>query len=376
MGERPKLAFIEILNLIGLNTKSSNEIKQDLSVSESLNTDLFRVYGAVSKTFGSSRVLNAVYTESGAPKKISWIGNWKNTALNGQTDRQVLCAAGTKLHKVFSGALTPLTGSGFSITEDWIEGLYHIAEKANDLLFITNKDPDLIGHGNTLVKYDGLDITRWGLLAPGTEPNVTKLVDSVGSINGTWIVTGGTAVADSVTTQDGYAVSVTKTTTATTLAYIEQAFTIGLSATNAHQSAVKLFVFIPLGELTKLSQTQALNIVLGSDTQVSVGVTIPDFTTNKYSWIIPIGELFEGWNQIDLGFSTTSTDIGYDSRLTITGSPTITNLKSVRLAFNSLANATLPAGLRWSSVKSFYRGSAVSAEGSAGAGFSNASGYS
>src|SRR3990167_2026187 len=100
MAERPRIPFVDLLNFIGLNTKSSNEVKNDLSVSVSDNTDLFRQYGAVSKTYGSSRVLNSVYTESGTAKKISWVGFWKNTALNGQTDRQVLCAAGTKLQKL------------------------------------------------------------------------------------------------------------------------------------------------------------------------------------------------------------------------------------------------------------------------------------
>ena len=382
MPERPRIPFIDLLNFIGLNTKSSNEVKNDLSVSISDNTDLFQQYGAVSKAYGSSRVLNSVYTESGTPKKISWVGFWKNTALNGQTDRQVLCAAGTKLQKLeTTGTLTALTGSGKIITEDWIEGLPHMAQKAGDLMFITNQNPDLIGNSNTLVKYDGLEITRWGLRAPGEEPNVTHHITTVGSApptgpNNTWIPTNASAVADTVTTRDGYSISMTKTSTGSTNAYIESVLATPLSANSSHYGSISLYVFIPLGELTKLANANAIDIYMGSTTQLSTGITIPDFSTNYYRWQVPIGELFEGWNLITLGTSTTSTDEAFDSRLTIAGSVTLTNLQSIRLGINSAASATLPASIRWSFLQSFTRGNLTSAEGSAGSVFANADVFS
>ena len=383
MGERSKLAFIEILNAIGLNTKSSNEVKQDLSMSEMINTDLFRVYGATSKTFGSSRVLSSIYTENGAAKKISWIGAWKNTALNGQTDRQVLAAAGTKLQRIeTNGTLTSLTGSGLSISEDWVEGLYHMADKAGDLLFITNRDPDLIGHGNTLVKYDGLEISRWGLRWPSTEPSVSKSITGIGAApptgpNGTWIPTNCTATEDLVTTQDGHSISITKTSAASTSAYIQQTFpSAPLIGHNKHFAAAEVWVFIPLGELTKLADSDAITIMMTSDVQLSSGITIPDFGTNFYEWDIPIGALFEGWNLIQLGFSETETDLAFDENLLIVGSPTITNLRSVRLGITSRTNATLPAGIRFSQLRSFYRGNVDVAEGAAGAVFPDDSDFS
>ena len=381
MPERPRLPYVDLLNFIGLNTKSSNEIKNDLSVSTSDNTDLFRVYGAVSKPYGSSRVLNAVYTESGGAQPFSWIGHWKIAALNGQTDRQVLCAGGSYLHKLASGALTALTGAGKNITETWLAGLYHQHQLYLDLMFITNQDPDLIGHGNTLVKYDGNEITRWGLQGPANEPNVSHDITTVGATpptgpNNTWIPTNGSAVADTITTRDGYSISLTKTATGSTSAYIEQTLATGLSAQDVHGNAASVNVFIPLGELAKLATADALLILMTSDSQISSGITIPDFTTNNYSWSVPIGELFEGWNLIQLGFSSTSTALAYDKRLTITGSPTITALTGVRLGINSLAAATLPAGIRFSELQSYTRGSLTSAQGAAGAVFSSGSVYS
>lgn len=381
MAERPRLPFVDLLNFIGLNTKSSELIKNDLSVTTSTNTDLFRVYGAVSKPYGSSRVLNAVYTESGTAQPFSWIGHWKIAALNGQTDRQVLCAGGTFLHKLASGALTALTGAGMNITEAWLSGLYHQHQLYRDLMFITNQDPDLIGRGNTLVKYDGNEITRWGLQGPANEPNVSHDITTVGATpptgpNNTWIPTNASAVADTTTTRDGYAISMTKTSIVSTSAYIEQTLATGLSAQSAHTGAASVQVFIPLGELAKLAVANSLLILMTSASQVSSTITIPDFGTHNYSWSIPIGELFEGWNLIELGFSSTSTDLAYDKRLTITGSPTITALTGVRLGITSLAAATLPTAFRWSELQSYTRGSLTAAEGAAGSVFTSASVYS
>lgn len=381
MAERPRLPFIDLLNFIGLNTKSSELIKNDLSVSVSTNTDLFRVYGAISKPYGSSRVLNSVYTESGSPKPVSWVGNWKIASLNGQTDRQVLCAAGSYLHKLSSGTLTALTGPGKNISETWIEGLYHQHQLYLDLMFITNQDPDLIGRGNTLVKYDGDEITRWGLQDPDHEPNVTHRITTVGAVppvgpNNTWIPTNCSAVADSITTRDGYAISITKTSSASTNAYIEQTLATALIAQDVHNNAVSVYVFIPLGELAKLSSTNALNIQLTSSSQISSGITIPDFSAHRYSWDVPVGGLFEGWNKIELGFSTDSTALAYDNRLTITGTPNITSLSGVRLGINSTTSATLPSGIRFSDLNSYKTGSLTAAEGITGTGFTQNSVYS
>lgn len=377
MSERTRLPFVDLLNFLGLNTKSSNEIKNDLSVSVSNNTDLFRIYGAVSKTYGSTRVLSSVYTEGAVAKKFSWVGFWKNTALNGQTDRQVLTAGGTKLHRVeTAGTLTALTGAGFKITEDWLEGLPHMAQKAGDLMFITNQNPDLIGNGNTLVKYDGLEVSRWGLQGPGGEPNVTHRITTVGATpptgpNNTWIPTNGTAVADSTTTKDGYAISMTKTSTGSTNAYIESVLSAPLNANSNHYGSISVYVFIPLGELTKLASANALDIYMSGTTQVSSGITIPDFSTNYYRWQVPIGELFEGWNLVTLGTSTTSTAEAYDSRLTVAGSVTLSALSAIRLGINAVTAATLPAGIRWSFLRSFTRGNLTSAEGASGSVYSS-----
>src|SRR5258706_2904167 len=115
--ERLRLPFIDLLNFIGLNTKSSNEIKNDLSVSVSTNTDLFQVYGAVSKPYGSSRVLADIYKEGGVAKTIPWIGFFKFNELNGQIKRHTLCNAGTKLHRLETDStLTALTGACKNVT--------------------------------------------------------------------------------------------------------------------------------------------------------------------------------------------------------------------------------------------------------------------
>ena len=134
-----------------------------------INTDLFTRYGGITKPPGMSRILSSIYTESGSAKKMSWLGFYKAADLNGQTLRHVLVAAGTVIGRIDSGAITALTGSGKSITEARTEGLVHVSADFDDFLLIQNQDPDLVGKGDTPVKYDGNSITRWGLLAPGTQ---------------------------------------------------------------------------------------------------------------------------------------------------------------------------------------------------------------
>ena len=382
MSERIHLPYIDLLNFIGLNTKSSNEIKNDLSVSVSTNTDLFQVYGAVSKPYGSSRFLASIYTENGSPAAIPWVGFFKFTELNGQIARHVLANAGSFLYRVETdGTLTRLTGTGKNVTETWINPLAHMSQKSDaEFLFITNQNPQLIGNGNTLVKYDGNEITRWGLLRPGDEPNVTKVFDSVGSApptgpNSSWIPTNGTAASNTVTTRDGFSILLTKTSVASTECYIEETIPTALICNNSDRTPAQVFVYIPKGELVKLANSNAVVIKMTSDSQLSSGITIPNFTTNNYTWTFKIGELFEGWNQLQLGFSTTSTDVSFDSHLVITGAPTITALNGIRVGFNSVGVSTTPAGIGFSKLQSFTRGNVTSADGAAGSVFSSGAIY-
>lgn len=336
----------------------------DMSVSGALsianNVDTYDIFGATGKLPGSSRKSDTM------PGSVTSIHPFEYFEKDGTLTRQILSSAGTALYKVNSDQSLTTLGSGY-IAEAWSG-------------FTTLDRLHLISKNNAGVKWDGTTLTKWGIDAPGSDPNIHKRFDTVGAApptgpDVTWIPYNGTAVSDTTIARDGYAISLTKTSTGTNTCYIEQAITTGLVATALHNNAIDLWVYIPSGELAKLSQTASLYVYAGSDTQVSTGITIPNLATNYNYWAIGVGELYEGWNLLSLGLSTTSTSIAYDSRLTISGSPTNSNLKAIRVGFTSLANSTLPAGIRFSKLQSYTRGNLTSAEGSAGSNFTSAYTY-
>src|SRR5689334_6885199 len=129
-GNRNKLAFIDLSNFLGLSTKTSTSVTQDNALRVAKNTDFFTKLGGISKPPGSRRVLSSQYTESSVVKKVSWVGFYKAADLDGQILRQVLVAAGTKIHRLESnGSLTALTGAGLNVTESRTEGLFHASDR-------------------------------------------------------------------------------------------------------------------------------------------------------------------------------------------------------------------------------------------------------
>src|SRR3990167_2490469 len=344
-GERGKLARIDWTNFAGINTKSSSEAMSDQQLRIAENADHFSVYAATSKPPGSSRVLSSAYTETAVAQDVSWLGFYKASDLNGQILRHVLAASGTKLHKITSGSFTALTGSGFPITETRTAGLVHSADRFQDLFLIQNQDPDLVGRGDTPVKYDGVQIHRWGVLAPGTVETVREAFSSASGFT----VTNGTAANEATTTIDGAAVSITKTSVAATnvdLTETYSAFTIDNFVSGTPKALVRLF--IPRSQLVKLAQTDAVQIFIGSD---------GNLTTAFWRFDFDRGDLLEGWNSLYIDLT--------DADAT-TGSPSNTAIDIVRFRINSLTNATIFTSLVWDRFVSFDRGVPTLAEGAAG----------
>jgi hypothetical protein len=340
---RPKLPYIDLLNWKGLNTKSSNDVLEDTQLRDAKNTDLFTQYGALSKPPGSSRVLSATYKEGGNAKQLSWVGFYKASGLDGQILRKVLVASGTVISELDGSSLTALTGAGKSITEARTEGLFATDTMFRDFLLITNQDPDLAGNGNTLVKYDGVDITRWGVIAPGTEETIQDTFDNAGS----WTISGGTIANESTVTLDGDSATVTKTSTSQTNVSITKTLssTFSVDTTIADRGQVSLF--IPRGQFTNLAENTTVQILIGSDATLA---------TNFYTFNYDIGELLEGWQQIAIDFSSPDST---------TGSPVATALQTVRFTVNSDAIATLFSNIRWDKFLIFDKGAPVAAEGAA-----------
>jgi hypothetical protein len=362
VAERQRLPFIELGNWGGLNTKSNNESLQDTQLRDAKNVDFFKEYGSVAKIAGSSRVLASVYSESSVTKPISWVGFYKAADLNGEILRHVLVAAGTILARVESaGTLTTLTGSGKPITETRTSGLYHDSARFGDFLFISNQNPALIGSGDTMVKYNGSEILRWGVVAPG---NAETTIETFSSISGWTTIDGGTWATDTTTTQDGTALKVTGVTATATLQKTIGAFVIDATVNEAR---IRLYVYIPRGQIDNIAQSDAVVIRVGSDTDVN---------NNYYQFNYNIGNLQEGWTRLDLDLNLEANDVGTGSPASIstTGSPSASNLRTFRIALSAKAGKTLD-GVRFDRFIYLDAGVPTLAQGATGSVFSNAAVY-
>lgn len=300
MADRAKLPYIDLTNFKGLYTKSSPDVvtAEQLRIAE--NCDFFETYGALSKTKGNARILNSCYSESGSTKPISWIEFYKASDLDGRILRHTLVAAGTTLGRVESdGTITNLKSNRTN-------GLFHTSATLDRFMFITNQNPDLVGEGDDLVKYDGAVVSNWGIVAPGSTETVIDTFDSAS----TWPGTPGdiTVVDDVTTTWDGDSISISKSSNSSARFSVEKAITPFYPIQDERDSSrsvanrVNFFTFIPRGQLTAdciqsgtFDQAEALKVWVSPDSS-----TVDD---NHWRFYFSIGELVEGWNRLNLNFA-------------------------------------------------------------------------
>jgi hypothetical protein len=269
------------------------------------NCDFFEEYGSAAKIRGSSRVLNEPHTEGGTAQKIPWIEFFKSADLDGTILRQTLVAAGTTLGKVVDGNIVPLlTGR----TPD----LYHTSDMLDRFMFITNYNPDRVGEGDQLVKYDGAVFTNWGVAAPGQQETVIDAFDDESSWTPAHCVLfdqSNTTTGD--VTWDGEAIKINAVFYAQDTFSIEknhdEFYVQGDERDNskAIRNRVSFFAYIPRGELTA-SLTRPTNTGFQTHGPVLSVYVSPDADTvedNNWQFDFPNGNLREGWNKINLNFT-------------------------------------------------------------------------
>lgn len=337
---RQRLPYIDLKNWQGLFTKSSPDIlaAEQLRVAE--NCDYFDTYGAVSKLRGNTRVLNNKITEGGSPVPISWVGFYKASDLDGRILRKVLLSAGTRIGEIENGNFKVLCTGRLS-------GLFHTADRIDRFLFITNQDPNIVGRGDDLLKYDGAVLTNWGLTPPGSQETV---FDAFADIDYTTFnatirnePTDGTGV-----TFDGDALRIDKFYVDSSIFFVEREFYYpwsfypiadGRVSEKSVADRVNFQLFIPRGLLTP-SKSQYTGGIWNTNPAISVKVS-PDQDTvdnNHWSFYFPIGQLFEGWNKLNLDFSGESPsgkDVGEFY-------PEIHIIKRIRYAFHTKKDDVFP----------------------------------
>lgn len=345
MSERPRMPYIDLFNWLGLYTKGSNEVVSDTQLRDAKNTDFFTSYGAISKPPGTSRVLSA------ATNNISWVGFYKAADLNGAILRHVLCSNGTVLARVTgtagSASATALTGTGYPRTATRTSALIHDSAMYEDFLLITNQDPDLIGSGDELVKYDGDQIHKWGVVAPGSQETEA---DSF-TTTSTWTASACSIADETTTTQDGNAMSMTSNGVTTEFYATKTVTAFAISATIANRGRV--YCYIPRGQMENFAAADAL--------QVRVGPS----TGNYYRFDFDVGALVEGWNALTLDYSSPTATVG---------TPGTTALDELRVGGNAGASKTV-AGIVWDKFIYYDTGALTSAEGAADSTFADAATY-
>jgi len=357
---REPLNYLDLSNFKGLATKTTPDLTDDAQLEVATNCDLFEQYGGVGKPPGMSRVFASIYTEGGIAQSVSWTALYKAADLNGQILRHILVAAGTKLHRVASdGTLTALTGTGTSVTETRTAGLFHVSATFDDFLLIQNQDPDLVGRGNTPVKYDGNDILRWGIVAPGS----TETVQESFGTSSSFTLSGITVSNETTTTQDGAATRVNKTSTAQVNGDLTKTLT-SFTIINTVPNRAQVHLYIPRGSLSKLSQgtTKSVEIRIG-----------PNLTTDYYEFTRDRGALFEGWNAIPLNFygllnnvADAADDVD-DPEVSVTGTPGTSGLTAVRFRINTASATDTVSGLVWDRFVTFDVGAPTVTESILGA---------
>jgi hypothetical protein len=306
MAGRPPIPFLDIKGFQGLYTKSAPEMLQAEQLDIAQNCDYFEQYGALSKIRGSSRVLNETYKEGGTAKKISWVGFYKAPDLDGTILRHTLVAAGTILGRVENGKVTPLaTGR----TAD----LYHQATMQDSLLYITNYNPDRVGEGDQMVKYDGKVITKWGVDPPGAQSTVIDAFSSASSwtANACTVADQSNATTGHVT-WDGDAVKIDHEFYSTDTFSIEKAHTefYPQGDTRSNEDAIRdrvsFFTYLPRGSLTAsiTNPTHAGFKTRGPALSVYVSPDGSTVENNNWQFDFSIGWLVEGWNKINLDFAS------------------------------------------------------------------------
>ena len=271
MGGRENIPFLDIKGFQGLYTKSTPELLQAEQLQIAQNCDYFEEYGAVSKIRGSSRVLSETYKEGGVAKKISWVGFYKAPDLDGSILRHTLVAAGTSIGRVDGTQITKLlTGR----TPD----LYHQATMQDSLMYISNYNPERVGEGDQMIKYDGSVITNWGIDPPGSQATTIDEFNSASSWSANaCVLTDQTNATSGHVTWDGAAVRVDHEFYTTDTFSIEKAHTefYPQGDTRANEDAIRdrvsFFAYIPRGTLTA-SLTNPTNAGFKTRGPVLVGV--------------------------------------------------------------------------------------------------------
>lgn len=314
MPDRHPMMTIDLFNFQGLFTKTAPGILDPAQLRACQNADFFSEYGAVRRARGNSRILSGAYQEASVSQNINWLGFYKVVDLDGVTKRQVLMGAGTTIQKINDdGSVTSLlTGEPADLFRK-----YAILDQQ---MYITSQDLSEVGkRGAKMLRYDSERISRWGVIAPGSQETVLESFDDASE----WTATGCTLADESTITFSGDSIKMTKSATSTTATMEILNITPVFNINNVEEDRLFFRIFIPRSSYRKLATSgRAVSVYLGSD---------GNLTTDFYRYDFLIGEFIEGWNTISVDFSVNPSGTAGAT----TGTPDDSNLNAYRFEIST-----------------------------------------
>ena len=166
---RDSLPHVDIVNIEGLNTKTNPDLLNTVKLQVAKNLDFYEEYGSVHKFKGATRVVDEI--AGGA--SVSWLGFYKSQDFAGQIVRETLYQAGTKMYMKDGTSSTDLGA------DPQLSGLFRDSDMFNRFMLITGQSPYLTSDRSDRFKFDGFQLGRWGVDAPGREETVVEPFESI-----------------------------------------------------------------------------------------------------------------------------------------------------------------------------------------------------
>lgn len=353
MPERNTKPTVDLINFTGLATKLNPDLLEQNQLVIAENCDFYKEFGSLRKARGTSRVLDAIYTESGVAMPASWLGFYKSQDFSGQLIRSTIAQLGTTIRKINTDGTTTNFPVGATTADPTLgvaqpNKLYRSRDMFDRLMLVTGQDPFKGGRRGTFFKYDGFRTSNWGVIAPGRQETIAVAFDSSGSFS----PSGCTLATEDTIAYYNNSVKMIKNAAASSCSF-DLLNTTPTSFVSTIEDRGEIRLYIPQDEFRNLALSgRAISVYFGSDAT---------FANNFYRFDFRIGELVPGWNTLVFDFSTVPTGNAGSS----TGSLVSTAVISYR--FEALFSNSVPVvNLYWDHLVSLDAGTASPALGSIG----------
>lgn len=309
------LPFVDIPLVTGENTKFNPISQSNQTLRSAKNVDTFGQFLSLGKVPGSVAVSN----NAGSP--IRSLHQFEFTDLDFVRKRhQILLDQAGRLRRIESDGSLTLLSQGYRLVPEAL-----VEQAAFDRLFLTSPGQRFLDTGG--IKYDGTNVRRWGIKAPGQEDTILfPLTDT----------SGWTPSADATVSLFGSgvygndALRIDKTGTTTSAAFLDKTGLVNFEV--AGDGVFFVWLFIPPGALQKLASSgPAAEVVIGDAGLVNA---------DRHGFLV--GELLPGWNQLAMSTAAPDSQDG-------TGA-TLSAITDIQLRLNFLDTTTTASGFAWNKL--------------------------